>query len=181
MKSKLHHSGREGILSVKQHRYYPPEDHRLDIHPVPEDQTPLYINEPWLTDPSYEWLKTRGNEPENENDNIRVYIPMDLNSAAILRRLRFIINQYGEANEENESAFDSDVRRILSQIEIYDQVWFAREGNYPTDNQNKITGHSKKAKALVAQVVKELESIPDGCAELFPFELIEELKDEYHL
>ncbi len=68
----------------------------------------------------YDWLETRGNEPENEKDNIRVYIPMELNGAAILRRLRFIIEHYGEANEENESKSDSDVRRILSQIEIYD-------------------------------------------------------------
>lgn len=166
---------------MEKHRYYPVEDHKLDVYPVPQDSTPLYINEPWLTDPSYDWLETRGNEPENDNDNIRVYIPMDLNHAAILRRLRFIIDHYGEANEENESKFDSDVRRILSQIEIYDRVWFVREGDYPVNDQGMITGHSKKAKALVAQVIKELENIPDGCAELFPFELIEELRDEYLL
>ncbi len=164
---------------MEKHRYYPVEDHKLDVHPVPRDSTPLYINEPWLTDPSYDWLETRGNEPENESDNIRVYIPMDLNHTAILRRLRFIIDHYGEANEENESKFDSDVRRVLSQIEIYDRVWFVREGDYPTDEHSMITGHSKKAKALVAQVIGELENIPDGCAELFPFELIEELKKEY--
>ena len=47
------------------------------------------------------------------------------------------------------------------------------------DEQGRITGHSHKARALVEQVIKELESIPDGCAELFPFELIDELKEEY--
>ena len=68
-------------------RYYPPEDHKLDIYPVPKDKTPMFINEPWLTDPSYDWLDAWGNEPEDEEDNIRVYIPMDLNAEAILRRI----------------------------------------------------------------------------------------------
>ena len=31
-------------------------------------------------------------------DNVRVYLPLDLNTKAILRRLRFIIYRYGEAN-----------------------------------------------------------------------------------
>ena len=54
------------------------------------------------------------------------------------------------------------------------------KGNTPwMDEQGRITGHSHKARALVEQVIKELESIPDGCAELFPFELIDELKEEY--
>ena len=160
-------------------RYYPPEDHKLDIYPVPKDCTPMFINEPWLTDPSYDWLDAWGNEPEDEEDNIRVYIPMDLNAEAILRRIRFMTDHYGEANEENESDFSSDMRRVLSQIEIYDKVWFVREGEYPVDEQGRITGHSHKARALVDQVIKELKNIPDGCAELFPFELIDELKEEY--
>ena len=114
-------------------RYYPPEDHKLDIYPVPKDCTPMFINEPWLTDPSHDWQDTWGNEPEDEEDNIRVYIPMDLNAEAILRRIRFMTDHYGEANEENESNFSSDMRRVLSQIEIYDKVWFVREGEYPVD------------------------------------------------
>lgn len=32
---------------------------------------------------------------------------------------------------------------------------------------------------LVERFVKELESIPDACAELFPFETIDELTAEY--
>ncbi len=34
----------------------------------------MFINEPWLTDPSYDWLDAWGNEPEDEADNIRVYM-----------------------------------------------------------------------------------------------------------
>lgn len=46
---------------------------------------PLYINEPWLIDKSLlEHLRHR--EPEEQPDNVRIYIPMDLNQRAILRR-----------------------------------------------------------------------------------------------
>lgn len=39
--------------------------------------------------------------------------------------------------------------------------------------------HSSEATELVREFVKMLEEIPDGCAELFPFELVDELRDEY--
>ena len=45
--------------------------HRLDPYPIPEDKTPLYINEPWLIDKSLlEHLQHR--EPEEQPDNIRI-------------------------------------------------------------------------------------------------------------
>ena len=39
--------------------------------------------------------------------------------------------------------------------------------------------HSKEAVDVIREFVKKLEEIPDGCAETFPFELIDELKEEY--
>lgn len=39
--------------------------------------------------------------------------------------------------------------------------------------------HSREAKELVTEIIARLEDIPDGCAECFPFELIDELKQEY--
>jgi hypothetical protein len=36
-----------------------------------------------------------------------------------------------------------------------------------------------EAKELVREFVAMLEEIPDGCAERFPFELIDELKEEF--
>ena len=107
-------------------------------------------------------------EPDAKEDNIRIYVPIDLNRDAILRRLDRIIEQYGEATEENEMEFSIDVDLIISQLEIYDQIWFVRhmppEGN-----------HSREAKSLVKEIITRLEEIPDGCAECFPFELIDEL------
>jgi len=67
-------------------RFHSMEHHRLDPYPIPKDKTPLYINEPWLIDKSLlEHLQHR--EPEEQPDNVRIYLPMDLNQEAILRRL----------------------------------------------------------------------------------------------
>jgi hypothetical protein len=90
-----------------------------------------------------------------------------------LRRLDRIIARYGEANEENESELSFDVARLISQVEIYDQIWYGR-------NVSAAKGeHSAKAIELIKDFVAKLEKIPDGCAESFPFELIDELKEEF--
>ena len=147
------------------------EHHQLDPYPIPKEKNPLYINEPWLLDKTlldYPIHK----EPEEEEDNVRIYVPLDLNKDAILRRLHRLIFHYEEASERNELEFSMDVDMLIFQIEIYDQVWYVRhmpeEGN-----------HSLEAIELVKEFVAVLEDIPDACAERFPFETIDELKKEY--
>jgi hypothetical protein len=150
--------------------------HNLDPYPIPKDKTPLFINEPWLLDMSItrDYINEDDSLPENEDDNIRVFVPLDLNREAILRRLRFIINHFEEANEMNEMTFEYAVSRLLSQVEIYDQIWYAR--HMPERGE-----HSEEAKLLMIDFIKELESIPDGGAETFPFELIDELRSTWCL
>ena len=153
------------------------EHHNIDIWPIPEDKKPCYINEPWLTDGSLldynaESIKEQLQAPDREKDNIRVYVPLDLNRKAILRRLDWLILRYGEADEANEIHFSSDVERLVSQIEIYDQFWSVR--HMPKEGE-----HSAEAVSLVRKFVDRLSEIPDGCAECFPFELIDELREEY--
>lgn len=147
------------------------EHHRLDPYPIPKEKTPLCINEPWLIDKSLSEYPQR-REPDVQDDNVRIYIPMDLNHEAILRRLDRVIVHYGEAREENEMEFQLDVGSIISQLEIYDQVWYVRH----TPSEGK---HSREAISLVEKFVARLEKIPDGGAECFPFETIDELKREY--
>ena len=106
------------------------EHHDLDVYPVPKEKKPLYVNEPWMLDDSnyeFSWGKR---EPENEDDNIRIYVPLDINRRAILRRLDRLIMRYGEANEKNETDFCFDVNMLLSQVEIYDQIWYVRTAGY---------------------------------------------------
>lgn len=146
--------------------------HDLDIFPIPKEKTPLFVNEPWLIDDSNYELSWGNKEPENTPDNVRVYIPLDINKQAILRRLDRIISRYGEANEGNESDFSFDVAMLISQVEIYDQIWYVR--HMPTEKE-----HSEEAIELIKEFITKLEKIPDGCAETFPFELIDELKEEF--
>lgn len=148
------------------------EHHTLDVYPIPKDKAPLYINEPWLLDRSLLEISNGCAEPEQEQDNIRVYIPLDINKNAILRRLDLLIVHYEEANEKNEIDFSIDVDMLVSQIEIYDQIWYVR-------HMPEIGDHSREAVDLVREFIARLEEIPDGCAELFPFELIDTLRKEY--
>ena len=98
------------------------ECHRLDTCPIPKSETPLFVNEPWLVDNSKVQFELRTRAPEFQEDNIRIYVPLDLNKVAILRRLERIIRQYGEVNKNNESFFRQDVELLVSQVEIYEQV-----------------------------------------------------------
>ena len=106
-------------------------------------------------------------------DHIRVYVPLDISREAILRRIQCIYNRLGSPSWENESDFISEIGGIISQLEIYDQIWFARQG----DSGN---GHSKYATMLADEIIKVLEE-DEGCAEMFPYEMFEELKTEYKI
>lgn len=145
--------------------------HTLDVYPIPREKVPMFINEQWLIDKTL--LESCEEEyPDKEKDNIRVYVPLDLNHSAILRRLEAVIDRYGEANEENEMDFSIDVEGILSQVEIYDQIWYVRE-------YQETMRHSQRAVSLIKEIIVLLENIVDGGAECFPFETIEELRKEY--
>ena len=56
--------------------------HLLDPYPIPKDKGALFINEPWLADKSLNGYRT-GTDPEKKNDNVRIYVPIDLNKEAI--------------------------------------------------------------------------------------------------
>lgn len=135
--------------------------HKLDPWPIPKDKTPMYINEPWIIDKTLLEYEEHI-EPEEDDDNIRIYAPLDLNRKAILRRLDRVIAHYEEANEANEMEFGVDVNMILFQAEIYDQIWYVR--HMPKEGK-----HSAEAVTLIKEVIERLESIPNGCAECFPF------------
>jgi len=94
---------------------------------------------------------------------------MDLSKQLIPDSLDYIILHHGEANAYNENAFTRDVSRLLLRIDLYDQIWRER---HALDSET----HSPEAIELIQEFIKRLESIPDGCAEIFPFEMIEELR-----
>ena len=160
--------------------------HALDVEPVSEKA--LYVHESDLADPSQADVpvpSTAQGKPldrrerlqlelrSQPEDNVRVYIPLDINENAILRRLHHIFWKYGDVSEANEAPFRSEVETLVSQVEIYDQVWFVRDG----DSGNH---HSGKATALVQEMCSWLMEHP-GCGETFPMDLVEELRREYQL
>ena len=154
--------------------------HKSDVYPLPEDKQFLYINEPWVIDKSIYWeTGPAPNEPEDESDNVRVYMPVDLNANAIMRRLHYVIDRYKEATFNNEMKFSTDVAHIVYLIEIYDQVWFTRAEQRFTNEDGLIIGHSKEGVELVRKVIAELEEIPDIDSDIFPFYTIDELKKDY--
>lgn len=79
------------------------QHHDLDVHPIPEDKNPLYINEPWLIDRSQAVMDSVSKEPQLAEDNIRVYIP--------LYRL--------EARLKREMATALDRLRVSSEVRLY--------------------------------------------------------------
>ena len=68
--------------------------------------------------------------------------------------------------------YSYDIDMFISQIEIYDQIWFVRH----TPSHGR---HSIEAIDLMKEFIKQLEEIQVYDAELFPYVIIEELKKEY--
>lgn len=92
------------------------EHHNLDINPIPKNSKPLFINESWLIDRSLQWIQETDYDPTPlpDDDNIRIYLPMDICKSAILRRLADAISHYGSATEANEIDYSYEVNTILS-------------------------------------------------------------------
>ena len=152
------------------------DHHNLDIYPEPRDKSPLYINEPWIID---ETADMRVSVPDPATDNVRVYVPLDLNRETILRRLQYIKSKYGDVDWRNETSISVEVALLIHQIEIYDQVHYVRHmPKVSTHPGEKI--HSVEATSLVKEFIKELEEI-DSSGDTFPYEKIEELRKEFDL
>lgn len=63
----------------------------------------------------------------------------------------------------------------IPQLEIYDQVWMTRDlGNAVRIEANL---HSKKGIELAGKIIKVLIE-DEGCAECFPYNMVDELKED---
>jgi len=162
--------------------------HNLDIHPIPEDV--LYVNELSLAGKvPYELKDTMEKAITGKcakdggvlpDDNVRIYVPMDLNADIIMWRLYSLQNSLGYPTEKNESAYSSGVSKVISQLEIYDQVWAARNVGETVQKENGGVRHSPQGIELARKIVKCLED-NEGTAECFPYDEVEELRDAFWL
>ena len=162
--------------------------HNLDIYPIPKDV--LYVNElslagkvPYETKDDTAKAITGKKKSEGgilPDDNERIYVPMDLNADIIMWQLYSLHGSLGYPTEKNESAYSSGVRKVISQLEIYDQVWVARKVGESVQKENGGVRHSQQGIELAKQIVKYLEC-NEGDAECFPYDEIEELRENFWL
>ena len=162
--------------------------HKLDIHPLPTDV--LYVNELSLAGEAlYETKqdmdkaltgRTKSNGGILPDDNVRIYVPMDLNADIIRWQPYSLHSNLAETTERNESAYCSCVGQGISQLEIYDQVWAARSLEDTAQKEDGGVRHSHQGIELAKQIVKHLEEI-EGTAECFPYDEIQELREAFWL
>lgn len=162
--------------------------HKLDIRPIPEEV--LYVNDLSLTGAlTYEtkddMQKAVTGKKKSEggilpDGNVRIYVPMDLNADGIIRLLYALYASLGYPTECNESAYYSGVRKIITQLEIYDQVWVARKVEESVQKENGGERRSRNGIELAGKIIKYLEE-NEGTAECFPYEEIEELRGTFWL
>lgn len=105
-------------------------------------------------------------------DNVRIYIPMDLNADAIMHQLNLLYLMLESPSEHNETWFFSGVQALISQLEIYDQVWVARDAAHTIQKTEGGKLHSSQGIQLARKMVNYL-SEDEGSAECFPFEIID--------
>lgn len=162
--------------------------HKLDIHPIPEEV--LYVNDLSLIGAlTYEtkddMQKAVTGKKKSEggilpDDNVRIYVPMDLNADGIMSRLYALYASLGCPTECNESAYYSCVRKIITQLEIYDQILVVRKVEESIQKANGGERHSRKGIELAGQIVNYLEE-NEGTAECFPYDEVEELRETFWL
>lgn len=162
--------------------------HKLDIHPIPTDV--LYVNElslvgkvPYETRDTIDKAltgRTKSNGGILPDDNVRIYVPMDLNADIIMWQLYSLHSTLGYPTEKNESAYCSGVGKVISQLEIYDQVWAARKLEDTVQKEGGGVWHSHQGIELAKQIAKYLEAI-EGTAECFPYDKIQELRESFWL
>ena len=126
----------------------------------------VFINDNCFTDSSIQYTESA----EAPSDSVWVYAPIDLNPEAILRRLEYLLDSYGEISEENETSVSLEVFNLISQMEVYDRYW-QKERNLET--------HCPETIELARRFVDVLDEYQYANTELFPFEEIEYLSKEY--
>ena len=120
--------------------------------------------------------RTRTNGGILPDDNVRVYVPLDLNATQILNRLQQIYRIMESPDDTNELEFTYQVCKIISQLEIYNQVWVARDLGNAVRIEERL--HSKNGIELAGKIVSILLR-DEGCAERFPYDVVDKLKMEF--
>ena len=155
------------------------------IHPIPEKV--IYISDLSIADGAccYETEQQHQKALTGKvhtdggilpDDNVRIYVPLDLNSDQILNRIQQIYRVMGSPDDMNEMEFSYAVGKIISQLEIYDQIWVARDLRNAVKVKEHL--HSKKGIELAKKIINILLE-DEGCVESFPYDIVDRLKTEF--
>lgn len=160
--------------------------YRLDNYPVPEDV--YYINDVSLIERvPYETVneimmaangKIISEGGVLPNDNVRIYVPLDLNENGIMYHIYGLFDDLGDPTEENEMAYSVGVGKVINWLEIYDHIWIIKD----VENiiQKGEVRHSRKGVELAKKIVKYLQE-HEGITECFPYEEIERVNRMFGL
>lgn len=86
----------------------------------------------------------------------------------------------GSPDDDNELNYAVLTDKIIQKLEIYDQIWAARDVKNTVRMENSGVLHSKRGVDLAQEIIDFLEE-DEGCAVIFPYETIERLKEEWEL
>ncbi|GEM_PF-589748 len=108
------------------------------------------------------------------DDNVRIYLPKDINSKSILADLNHLYTQFGDVGENNEEYYSCEVRKPIRFLEIYDSILLENHEIETVQTDDKV--HTKLAQDTTQEMVKIMME-NQGWAELFPYEECEQLAD----
>ncbi len=107
-------------------------------------------------------------------DNVRIYLPVDINAENIIRKLNRLYDQLGDVSEDNEWNYSIEVRKLIKFLTLYDSLLLEKKEIETIQTDGAV--HAKLAFDTAKKMVKIMMR-NQGCAELFPYEECEELAD----
>lgn len=116
------------------------------------------------------------------DDNVRVYVPINISADSILYEVNQVYDRLGLPDGYNDFSFFEEMRKIYRKLDIYDEVLMER---YPEKAihyhvENSDFSHSENVIQVVNEMIQIMED-NEGCGELFPYEAINALRDDYFL
>lgn len=84
----------------------------------------------------------------------------------------------GSPDDNNECRFSAVVSKLISKLEIYDQIWVARDLAHAVQKADGEVFHSRQGRGLAQKIVDFLQC-DEGIAERFPYDEIEKLKEKF--
>lgn len=107
-------------------------------------------------------------------DNVRIYLPIDINAENIIRKLNRLYDQLGDVSEDNEWNYFIEVRKLIKFLTLYDSLLLEKKETEIIQIDDTV--HAKLARETAREMVKIMME-NEGDAELFPYEECEELAD----